>query len=43
MLETIREYARERLVEAGETHQLERRHAEFCCLRAADAREPRPH
>ena len=29
MLETIREYARERLVEAGETDQLERRHAEF--------------
>ena len=29
MLETIREYARERLVEAGETDQLELRHAEF--------------
>ena len=29
MLETIREYARERLVEAGETDHLEGRHAEF--------------
>ena len=29
MLETIREYARERLEEAGETHDLEGRHAEY--------------
>jgi predicted ATPase len=29
MLETIREYARERLIESGEAQELERRHADF--------------
>jgi predicted ATPase/class 3 adenylate cyclase len=31
MLETIREYAAERLAESGETDDLRRRHAEFVC------------
>ena len=29
LLETIRLFARERLIQAGETHQFDRRHAEF--------------
>jgi predicted ATPase/DNA-binding SARP family transcriptional activator len=40
MLETIREYALERLAEAGEDSELRRRHAEFF-LDFAEATEPR--
>jgi predicted ATPase len=40
MLETIREYALERLEESGEAEELRRLHAEFCVLLAEDA-EPR--
>jgi tetratricopeptide (TPR) repeat protein len=39
MLETIREYARERLEEAHETDELERRHAEYLLAFAEQARE----
>jgi predicted ATPase/class 3 adenylate cyclase len=39
MLETIREYARERLEEAGESDDLERRHAEFLLAFAEQAFE----
>src|SRR6266550_3977689 len=39
MLETIREYACERLEEAGETDELERRHAEFLLAFAGQALE----
>jgi predicted ATPase len=38
MLETIREYASERLDRAGETDELTRRHAEFFSTLAADSR-----
>jgi predicted ATPase len=37
MLETIREYAAERLEESGETEELRRLHAEFCVLLAENA------
>jgi predicted ATPase/transcriptional regulator with XRE-family HTH domain len=39
MLETIREYALERLAERGETHALQRRHAEFFLALAEEAED----
>ena len=38
MLQTIREYAREKLEEAGEVDAIEARHAEFYCALAEEAR-----
>jgi len=37
MLETIREYAREKLVESGETGKLQRKHADYSASLAEQA------